>query len=348
MSESSATAELHWTGFRQELFASYSAFARREFGRFAYQGKPEYVRWLYAENPVGVSEESDFLVGVRNDGQVVACVHKLRIPWHIAGATVNVPALHNLMAAPGYRRGIGALLILSALAKDKYAIVLGARGEVSQAYERLGSRRVEAAWYRWILNPVTGAFRISMGALGRETAGWPVDSRLPILRHLFPSLILETRPPRTRVEELASLLGSGDQEDRAAPSWTPELVEWRFFHPLGPKHLLVESRTQDFVALVSLGRHRGARVARIVELRATRPESCRAGLGSLRSMLRLLGGDVLIGFCADTQTRAVLSEAGNHPEKNDTDTWFYVRRRAPAAARVAFFGAVGDFGFDAI
>jgi hypothetical protein len=155
-------------------------------------------------------------------------------------------------------------------------------------------------------------------------------------------------PSRSRVNELADMLARSVGGEVAGPAWTPDLVSWRFFHPIGPKHLVVADRAGDFLALVSLGRHRGARVARIVELRTTRVDSCRAGFRSLKAALRLLGGDVLLGFCADSGTIAILSEAGLRPQPGSADTWLYIRRRAPPVGNSSFSGAAGDFGFDAM
>jgi hypothetical protein len=340
--------EVRWSGFDRGLLPSYLRFAIASWGRDAHQANPQYPQWLYEENPAGATLARDFLVGLDESGHVVACAHKLRLPWNVGGSRVDVPALHNLMAAPSHRQGIGGVLMLTALARDAHVLVPGSTEPLSSSYRRLGSQPIEAAWYRWVLDPLGGGARFVAGRFGVSAPRWPTG-RLRSVRYLMPGLRVEDAPSRARHAEIAAALTSDVDAGTAAPAWTPDLVAWRFFHPLGPRHLVIDDGSDGFLAIVSLGRRHGVRVARLLEVRARDHVRLRRGIARLRAALLILGGDVLLGFVADAQLADALAAVGGRRRSvGAPQTWVYHRQRSAAFARWRFGGGAGDHGFDAL
>ncbi|MCK4774938.1 MAG: GNAT family N-acetyltransferase [Candidatus Krumholzibacteria bacterium] len=340
---------IRWIGFTHSHLHSYQAFAERMYGRESYQTSEAYINWLYRENPHGPDLQKDFKVGVTDNERVVGCIHKMRLPWRVAGERVDVPAVHNLMVDPKYRKGLGFMLTMASFGSERHALIPAVDGPLADAYDKLGLQPIRVEWYRRVLKPLSGALQLtSRKLLGR--GGGPrwfeaddTESRCS------DGCSVRVAPPKELIEQVSALTHQ-THRGQTSPEWSVELVSWRFFHPEGPRHLLVylteADELSDFLIL-SLGPRRGVNVGRIVAASvrgASQLETLlRAGIRTLKNH----GCVVLLTYCADPGLNEMFTRLGWNGMARTPRSFFYHQTKSARFESYALMGAAGDFGFEA-
>jgi len=338
--------KVKWRPFLPEQLGAYLAFAREQFGEHAYQAKPAYLEWLYEENPEAKAGYEGFLVGTNDQQEVVGCIHKLYQRWHWNGKSVVFPAIHNLAVHPDYRGGLGSLLILSSLRGEEMAFVPGVASDQTPVYERLKFHKLAAHWYRSPVHLARGAFRIARHKvrpgpnreidLEKTAAQLNRKERKGIQHEIFPN-----------DETLKELLASVERRRPAVyPEWNLKSFRWRFFHPKGPRHLLLRAGLEDF-AILSVGNHRGSVVARLNFVCLGDKPAAEKLLSAARSAARA-SADFLLGYSADPKTNALFEQAGWRTFGSQASSFLYSRLGMPESSDWGVGAEAGDFGFEAI
>jgi hypothetical protein len=332
------------------LAPAHAEFAKQEFGSNSYQGRQGYLRWLYEEAPHSAGL-SDAKVAVAN-GKVVGCFHTMKLPWTVSARTEIVASPHNLMVAPAYRTGIGFALIAETF-RHKHVLQMGAGVSVQAIYEKMGSRPIPTHRGRAILNPLTAPVvalfhRAAPSVLDRATKF--ACTLVNGLRTPGGWLRVDSAPTDTMLSEVADRLVGG-AEGRTHVAWTPELMRWRFFSPIGPRHLLVSHHARgeaDAIAIVSLGFHRSLSVVRIVEWWAPEDRDARSLATGLRVLLNALGANMWLGLTSDSKTADQWRSAGFRPVPAPPKEYELHRPRDLSFGPISFCGGAGDVGFEAL
>jgi hypothetical protein len=333
--------------FREEHFARYQAFSRRSYGDDAYQATRNYVDWLYRENPSPNKSDSDFLLAITPDQQVVGCVHKMRLPWRVGERDVEIPALHNIVVGEQHRTGTGFMLILKIHANHEHALIPGVQAPLNEVFIKLKYQPVSANWYRKLVRPVAAAVRLARGRMGMPSRETRYFDEATIAATHLPNGIRATRSPDAALlTQLASSVNQRSAGAQARPHWDAKWLAWRFFHPRGPRHCLVY-RDSDFL-IFSLGPRHGMNAARLIEASAASAQSLKALLSAGEPVLKRSGAHVLMTVCADAQLNDMLSKLGWTAQRDHIDTYFYHRTRTDQFTTYQFHGSAGDFGFEAI
>ena len=119
---------------------AYRRFCDERFGPDGYQGRSNYLQWLYIDNPAGRGF-ADCLLATEPSGAIVACIHRMRLSWQINAGRVDIPSLHNLVAEPS-RGGAGFFVLMAAVRGETHALIPGVVGDLAQAYARMRYQRV--------------------------------------------------------------------------------------------------------------------------------------------------------------------------------------------------------------
>lgn len=349
-----AAERIQSRSFAEVDFAAYRAFMHGEFGPGCYHACRNYLDWLYKENPACTRGYEDFLVAVREQGQVVGCVHKMQLPWQLDRSRFRVAALHHLVVAEEFRRGHGLVLMDKAIKSEEHALTPGtprATQSLHQFLVYLRSRIVEGCWYRSVVAPVRGALTLACQRVFRVTPRpcyFPRD--LPRLWRELDGFGMTTTPSLGLMQEIAAALGE-PRPGVASPVWDLEQFRWRFFHPKGPRHALVYSQcgapSEEF-ALLSLGPRNGLNVGRIVEARASNAERLAALIRASKRVVRRFGGRVLMAFCADDRLDKLFRDCAWQPREGASRTYLHHRKPGTEFPAWAFAGGAGDFGFEAL
>lgn len=336
--------------FTAERTAAYLQFAAKQFGDGSAAASEQYLNWLYHDNPFGGSFKDALLVALPN-GDIVGCVHAMKVPWRLNDTDCVVPAIHNLMIAPDYRQGIGMKLVLKSMQSQCPCVIPAAAGGLAELYKRLGCTAVDSSWYRRVISPLKTAWRMGV----KKVTGQEAPPR-----H-FPSTVEASPLPSahgrgfwatTLNDELCSQLATALNRDRSAdgPHFTPQFLRWRFFHEHGPRHAAVwienEGQISDAL-LLSLGPRQGFNVGRIVA--ATRSDQDHFGVlvKLAEHVIRHNGGTLLFAFCASPELKASYSALGWQPMPNGPATFFYNKKGQPIS-NIAFGGEAVDIGFEAM
>lgn len=349
---SPSTSELDVVPLTPELHPAYLRFAAREFGADSYQGREGYLRWLYAQAPIGGGVPPRAMVAVV-DGHVVGCFHKMRLPWSLGDETVLVTSPHNLLVSVAHRTGVGFALISETFKRESHLLLLGAGAAVDKIYERLGARAIPTYWHRSVLNPITlpvvfalhrAAPRVLDALLARTCAGVNgglSGGKVDVRAHADGGV----------ADEVIGLLRH-TAGTRAHVRWTAETLRWRFFDPAGPRHLLVRlgaaKREPSALAIVSIGIHRSVCVARTVEWYA-RDTAAALAIGlALRALLTALGANAWMAMTSDAQASKQWRRAGLWRLAKAPATLELHRPRALTFGAACFGGGAGDSGFEAL
>ena len=328
---------------RWEDEAAYGAFCEREFGR-TYQGRSGYLRWLYEDNPTGRGV-GDALIATGPSDEVVACIHRMRLPWRVRGGTVEIPTLHNLMVAEAFRGGLGFFLLTSAVKGESHAIVPGVEGRLADAYVRMKYQPLRSRWYRRIVNPGRTAWQTALHRLARPEPTRRAPADLLTRMHGFE---VTTRPDARSIADISAALVASAATDGAGAvarvDWTPELVAWRFFAPRGPRHVLARDLDDDALAILSIGPRHGVTVARLMAWSPVAlPPSVVLRIGALA---RKLGAAVLLAYDVRPGETSSLSASGWAPRPEAPSSFLYARDRA--SLEVDLDGGGTDLGFEAL
>jgi len=355
---------IKWVGYEGKYQASYAQFAKDQFGVNSYQASENYIEWLYEKNPAGADRSRDFIIGVfencdTGEQEVVGCIHKMKLPWNVHGSTQMVPAIHNLMVAAEHRSGLGVMLIIASFKDAQHALIPSTDGRLAAAYQKLGCQKIKTAWFRKVLRPIHGCLQMGLHKILNQTA---------TAKHFSSSegdiqgeFGLETRftskPSTLFLEQIASALNKPaeceeeDQNDKATPVWTADLVHWRFFHSLGPKHLFVyKTAGENFAdfAILSLGPRRGLNVARVIAARANSQNGFIDVIKAASKISKRFGAHVLLTFCADPELIPIFRQSGWSEVSEPASTFIYHKKKKELFSSCAFMGSAGDFGFEAI
>jgi hypothetical protein len=331
------------------MFDAYASFARSHYGADAYQATRRYLGWLYDDNPSSSKGRGDFIL-CRQGRDVVGCIHKLRLRWRVKGETVEIPTLHNWMMAPEHRKGVGTLLLTGACRGEKHALIPAAAGDLAVIYRQLRFEEIPLSWYRRVLTPIRGGIRYLITRGGRlrlfSPFRYPHADGAP--SGTQDEVIVEAEPRPEVIETLAASARSSDDE-AVRPEWTAETFRWRFFHPRGPRHLLLRHAGDPGSFLVlGAGDHRGLVAGRVVDVFSSRFEAFRALLRKAESLLRSLGAHVMVIYSGDRRLDEMLARLGLRPDSTRQPAFFFHGSARQRFETVAFRGSAIDFGLEAI
>ena len=152
------------------------------------------------------------------------------------------------------------------------------------------------------------------------------------------------------LDQLAGSMNSKDSQV-ISPWWNTEQLKWRFFHPFGPRHILIYERFSETIknfAIVSLGPHRGINLARILVLQSSSIESLKYLIENINRVIKLNGGHMVQFFCADKEFNIEFARIDWRSMKNSPDTYFYHLNKNHNFVHYSFTGSAGDFGFEGI
>jgi len=327
--------------YSPDLAGAYAAFARTSFGAASYQAAPRYLHWLYECNPLSRGSTRDMWVAQADNAAVVGCIHTMRLNWIHRGQERVVPSLHNTMMHPEYRGVAGGMLILQAFKGEPHAFVPGAEGAVADALRRMKFTVVTTSWSRRALRPLAGGIAYVAHALGYSPAGIRLARDLPAGGGEFV--------PKGQAD-LAGCVALANHSDTESmrPCWTPEAFFWRFFHPEGPRHVLLitgSTTNPDGYVIISLGLRKGLRLARIVDLQARSSEVRLKLLEQATVAARRQRMDLLLDHSVGVGQGSAPRWS---PYASPAQTLFYHRSAKEAPAAYSIPAAAGDYGFEAI
>jgi hypothetical protein len=339
---------LSWRGGRMRLavrglesaeVGALLQFHAEMYGAFTYQASPRYLSWLYEENPSSRGL-SDCILAL-DQGRIVGCVHRMRLPCVTEDGTESLVSLQNHVVSPSLRAGAGLMLLQKAVRGEHISLSPGVSSRLREAYRRLDYHEMPSFWLMRILNPLSGAVQAALRTLSRGT--WPgVRARLGVRlakKARARGLRVTFEPDHAQLERLAQqLVSQAREQDGPHVPWTAELVRWRFFAPNGPRHLLVEKPMTREWAVLSFGIKSRLTVVRLLE------HECR-DRGFLKEVLRVarkLGASVALAYTTRASVRDELLGLGFR-SRDDAPSSF-----TNGTDRLSVGAAATDVGFEAL
>ncbi len=308
------------------------AASAAEFGAEGYQRHRRYLDWLY-RGPAARGL-SDCLVARRGD-EIVGAMHRMILPTEGPDGAGTLGVLHNHFVDDAVRSGPGVLLLRRATKDVGIAFAPGVQAPLDEIYRRLGFESVPGFWLAKPLAPVRAGIQLLRARMGRGRA---LRVGLARLQRRYPALTITPEPDAADVERLCAAMRAGAQ-GRVAVAWTPELVRWRYFDPLGPRHLIVRRGPDGPFAVLAPGTRRGVGTARLMEL--SDPADARF-LAEVQGVMRAVGAAVALCFTIDPAMVASLTRRGWRVRGNGT--WSFTTP-GPAPFLTA---AASDVGFEAL
>lgn len=242
-------------------FPELMKFSARWFGAQQYQARPEYVRWLYTKN--AFSSDASCLIAKEDNGNIVGCIHSMRMEASNGVRLFKINSLQNLMMAEKYRGGAGLLLLRKALKSADISIAPGVAGDLAMAYSELGYQKVGSFWGRKILHPVGVAATLLNKKIFKTK--YHIDVPTKSFRH-DTALQIDTYPNDELCNQLAERLQMRDlRRGECTLRWTGGRVKWRFFDEAGPKHVLIRNRNNTEFCIASIGMRHGFCIGRPLE-----------------------------------------------------------------------------------
>jgi len=345
------TTEIRWAPFEEKYWRAYLQFARQQFGESAYQASERYLCWLYKENPSKGENYSDFIIGMTKENEIIACIHKMRITWKVNGSNVDIPAIHNLMVTKEYRTGVGLMLIMAAFSGEEHALIPGTAMPVSALYQKLRCQKIDACWYRKVLTPIKGALSLGL----HKTFGYRVTDRYfefinSRVLNINSSYKITTAPNHSLMRKLVDGMNVISHA-QAFPYWSVEQFHWRFFHPMGPRHVAIFQDSQESISnfmILSLGPRKGLNVGRVIAMGASSKENLAFLFKVSESIIKDLGGHVFLIFCGDSKMNNMMgSLKWGRFARPGADSFIFHKNRRPFRS-IAFGAAAGDHGFEAL
>lgn len=333
--------------------ASCLNFARREYGKNSYQALASFYKWQYELNPNCPNGLSAMLLAVDESNNVVGFVNRTFMEWSVKGERMIIPAIVDLSVKSTHRNGgVGLRLILKATSECAHAFINGSNANSAPLFRSMKYQQLEdARWFRKILSPVRGALRFGRHKL---TGSLPEQHRMFAQRQatVDDRFRTYTEPDAGILNKLTEFLNGAEQEIR--PHWTMESVRWRFFDPLGPRHLLLIEDDVNGSAknamLISAGPTRGLNICRLVAHRTQNVLDFKNMLAYALRLARSSGVDAFIAFSFDATEADAIAAVGFSKLKQAPGTFFYHKRKKDAEIfqNVLIQGAVSDFGFEAV
>lgn len=312
------------------------AFSATWFGRNTYQGSEQYLRWLYEEHPF-TRGFKDCLLAKNGEGQIVGCIHKFPLPCEIDGRRLTLASLQNLMIDKTMRSGPGILLLKRAIKSEQLALAPGVAGALREAYRRFGYYEVPSSWFKRVLSPVKAIAQLGLQRIRRPL------TRMRLSRwqtaHAIPAT---TEPEREVIACLAERMRAQSvKHGRIRLAWTPELVQWRYFSPGGPRHLFVGDPAVNEYCVASFGVRHGFTTARLLEYE----DNGRPGfMSDVISVFRRADAAVALSYTTYEDVRDRLSATGWHLIKDRPSSFVIGGELGPLLRPSA---AATDVGFEA-
>lgn len=327
-----------WIDYEDRFEAAYRKFAEAEFGRGCYQAEPDYIDWLYKENPHSLGFR-DFSIGVVDD-RVIGCIHKMYLPWKIGGERIRVPSLHNLMMTGEYRSGGGFWLLKRSLNQEQHAVIPSSLPPLSIVYRQMKCQLVPVRWFRKIVRPVSGAARMLLNRV-RHTPN--AEIRRLYGARTISGCSVSTEPNADQLNRLAEALSASQGSDHV--EWNQEMVRWRFFHPKGPLHGYVDLGSPNKFALVSLGPRDGLGVGRLIFIAPA--SSGVQSVSKISQILKAAGAHAVLAMTAHNAVADSLLASGFSQYPFEQETYFYHRDKQFVQHTLAG-SEITDVGFEAL
>ena len=318
-------------------FAALRDFSRRMYGPRAYQASERYYRWLYREHPAADSSQGCLLV-VEGDS-IVGCLHRMPLPARDSRGNFTLVSLQNHIVEERLRGGIGILLLRRAVSGEAAVFSPGVSGRLSEAYRRLGYRKIDGYWLgRWISR--AGGIAQYL----RVRTGFAQESRIVVnlLRSRSP-LSIDVDPDARSISELTARMNEpGGDGGPINVLWTPALVKWRYFSSSGPRHILIRKPASGAIAVVSIGIRHGLSVARLLEL-----VDCgdRSFVDEIALVARTAGAVLMLAFTLSVRFRDALVASGFRERGSDVMSFLMGTR---AEEGISASAAATDIGFEAM
>jgi hypothetical protein len=334
----------------EDLHTAVLLHARAMHGEHAHQASAGYRHWLYNCAPHVPEGLAAMRVALDEHQQVVGIADRLFLPWVVHGTVERIPALIDLSVRADQRTGgAGVRLILGASGDVQHLFVNGSNTNSAPVFRGLRYQEFTGGfWGRRVLAPIATAWQLAR----RTVLAAPTFAFDPgrMLHHLGSDAT--TNPADGLLEELAALASTDTTPVR--PHWTAEILRWRFFHPEGPRHLLLAARSPGGALLHALvatvGTHRGLHVLRPMLHLGDAALLRTQGAPRLVRAAQRAGVHVMAVFAWDSAEADVWRTLGCHARKDTPGTFFHHRKRIDADRfnDIRIPAAASDLGFDAI
>ena len=338
--------------YRKKYLKTYVKFAQEGWGGHCHQSSENYINWLYKENPCATSSKEGFTLALF-EGKIIGCIHKMQLMWRVKKQIESIPAIHNLIVAENHRRkGCGILLLKDSFAGENHALVPGVIKGQENIYKFLKCQKINSLWYRKILTPLRGTYYLAKKRLFNYNAppAFFTSDNFHKIRNLSSHVKVTIQPNDDLIEKVISLLNK-ESPEMISMHWDMGRFKWRFFHPLGPRHLLIykesENEIKDFLIL-SLGPKKGLNIARIIEVEASSLETLDLLMKMAEKATKLIGGHLLLNFSTSPRLTDLLAKLKYKLIKSSPDTFFYHKNKKAIFHSSSFNGSAGDFGFESI
>lgn len=307
------------------------------YGSGTYQATRDYLNWIYAECPT-TNGLSDCLIA-KVDGRIVGFCHKFILPGHFQGRDLTIAVMQNINIDKAHRGATGILLTQKIGENQDLVIVPGVGGDYRNVHLWLQAHETPSFWFRRILSPISVAKRLIA-----IKAGYPARPVAIPVSMESDGLAATARPTPQQIARLTDIICRQSNENSEVQlAWTPELVSWRYFSEIGPKHYLVESKTSGSIGVVSIGVRKGFKTARIVELHIENDERF---LKQFARLLRATGAELGLAFTTYPAIRDRLVNAG-WPMRKDPPASF-TNGNPGLKSLLKPSAAATDVGFEAI
>ncbi len=325
-------------------------FARRIYGTHSHQAKEAYYRWSGANPAHPAATAAHAVVAITATGEVVGLVNRIPMTWLVDGKPQVIPGIGDLSVDEEHRKGgLGLRLIMQSTRGSEHAFVNGSNPNSSPLFRGLKYQEITGAfWGRALLAPVSTSWRYGLYRLTRIGPRPPG----PVHAMVHGRFAVTTTPDDALLGRIAGYLNLAPAATKL--QWTVDTLRWRFFHPLGPHHLLIHSadrdNTPEAVMVLSIGSRRGLRIGRILAHRCDTEKAFGELLGAAKAIGKTGGVDVLAGFTFAPSEARVMRAAGLHGIRNPPATFFFHKRRIeePLFQDVLVQGAASDLGLEGI
>lgn len=334
-------SSLECRSLRNEDRAAFLTFARDMWGRHSPQARPGFLRWALDHNPHGRPSAVDFFIALA-DGRVVASHRRMRVPWRVEGEARVGVSLYDLAALPEHRQGVGAQLVLRAIAGESIVLAAGLSPDAQRLYERLRAPKIRLYGLQRVLSPPRWLSQRVRSELG---TGFGAPPRVAEDLRVRGVQLQITSHPDDRTLSAAAALPAPDP----GPAWDAPGLRWRFFHPEGPRAVLVQARVDGALAaraVVSVGLRQQARVARVVDAVVPDPKLWPALSAGIDRAARRSHASVALLATSDPVAADALRAQGWSPRPEDPVAAAFFRGVAVDPARLRLWGGAWDLGVD--
>lgn len=332
--------------------AAYLEFARAAWGNKSLQADQSFLAWLYKENPNTRGMERDLLVLV-DGNKIVGAFHRMRIPWRIDGKRLIVPSVHDLFVSSSHRtvRGEqclvppGVQVMLAALERETHVALFGLGEVADKIYERMRNPAVRVFWLEKIRSRANAATQMVASRLGLSVRSGRQISRRITRTSDFEVLRIVDPTPDELVEALTIT-----PRAQTHPDWDLASYQWRFFHELGPRNILLlarRNRTLSGRAVVSVGLKNGVSVARVVELVFQDAQCLDALSQEIEETISSMGVPVCLAVTSSSDVAECLRRTGWDFRKKAIGARWFTQRGEIRPEGFWICGGAWDYGCDA-